>query len=343
MMIVGMFFLDAMEVAMEVQFNVAERQDLTVTFAEPTSAGAIYELAGLEGVMHLEPLRTVPARLVHGHRSRQTAITGLASGFRLHRVIDSDLETVELPPEGIVLSTKLAEIVGVTTGDMLTIEVLEGARPVREVVVSELVDEFLGTAAYMDLDALHRIMREGRVLSGAFLQVDGLEIDGLYSRFKATPTIVGVALKDAAIRSFRDTVQANMGIIIFFNQIFSSIIAFGVIYNAARISLSERSWELASLRVIGFTKGEISYILLGEFGMLTAVAIPLGIGIGYGLAALTVYSVGDTELYRIPLYVAPATYGMAILGVVTAALVSSLVVANRLGRLNVASVLKTRE
>ena len=343
MMIVGMFFLDAMEVAMEVQFNVAERQDLTVTFAEPTSAGALYELAGLEGVMNLEPLRIVPARLVHGHRSRQTAITGLASGFRLHRVIDSDLETVELPPEGIVLSTKLAEIIGVTTGDILTIEVLEGARPVREVVVSELVDEFLGTAAYMDLDALHRIMREGRVLSGAFLQVDGSEIDGLYSRFKATPTIVGVALKDAAIRSFRDTVQANMGIIIFFNQIFSSIIAFGVIYNAARISLSERSWELASLRVMGFTKGEISYILLGEFGMLTAVAIPLGIGIGYGLAALTVYSVGDTELYRIPLYVAPATYGMAILGVVTAALVSSLVVANRLGRLNLVSVLKTRE
>ena len=343
MMIVGMFFLDAMQVAMDVQFNVAERQDLTVTFVEPASPGALYELAGLDGVTHLEPLRSVPVRLVHGHRSRQTAITGLASGVRLHRVINSDLESVDLPPEGIVLSSKLAEIVGVEVGDMLTLEVLEGARPVREVVVAELVDEFLGTAAYMDLDALHRMMREGKVLSGAFLQVDESKMDELYRRFKRTPTVVGVALKDAAIRSFRDTVQANMGIIIFFNQIFSSIIAFGVIYNAARISLSERSWELASLRVMGFTKGEISYILLGEFGLLTAIAIPLGLGIGYGLAALTVYSVGDTELYRIPLYVAPATYGMAVLGVVAAALVSSVVVAHRLGRLNLVGVLKTRE
>ncbi len=343
MMIVGMFFLDAMQAAMEVQFSVAERQDLTVTFVEPASPGALYELASLEGVMHLEPLRIVPARLRFGHRSRQTAITGLASGVSLHRIIDSDLDVVNLPPEGIVLSTKLGEILGAEAGDMLTVEVLEGARPVREIVVSELVDEFLGTAAYMDLGALHRMMREGRVLSGAFLDVDGSRLDELYRRFKLTPSVVGVTLKDAAIRSFKDTVEANMAVLIFFNQIFSSIIAFGVIYNAARISLSERSWELASLRVMGFTKGEISYILLGEFGVLTAIAIPLGMAIGYALAALTVYSVGDTELYRIPLFVAPATYGMAVLGVVVAALVSSLVVGRRLGRLDLVGVLKTRE
>jgi putative ABC transport system permease protein len=343
MMIVGMFFLDAMQAAMEVQFSVAERQDLTVTFVEPASPGALYELASLEGVMHLEPLRIVPARLRFGNRSRQTAITGLASGVSLHRVIDSDLDVVNLPPEGIVLSTKLGEILGAEAGDMLTVEVLEGARPVREIVVSELVDEFLGTAAYMDLGALHRMMREGRVLSGAFLDVDSSRLDELYRRFKLTPSVVGVSLKDAAIRSFKDTVEAHMAVLMFFNQIFSSIIAFGVIYNAARISLSERSWELASLRVMGFTKGEISYILLGEFGVLTALAIPLGLAVGYALAALTVYSVGDTELYRIPLFVAPATYGMAVLGVVVAALVSSLVVGRRLGRLDLVGVLKTRE
>ncbi len=343
MMIVGMFFLDAMQVAMDVQFNVAQRQDLTVTFVEPASPRALYEIASLDGVMHFEPMRAVPARLRFGHRSRQTGITGLAQGVNLNRVIDSDLNVVELPPEGIVLSSTLGEILGAEVGDTLTVEVLEGARPVREVVVSELVDEFLGTSAYMDLDALHRMMREGQVLSGAFLQVDSSMIDQLYSRFKLTPAVVGVALKNAAIQSFKDTVEANMAIIIFFNQIFSSIIAFGVIYNAARISLSERSWELASLRVMGFTKGEISYILLGEFAVLTAVAIPLGLALGYGLAAFVVATIGSTELYRIPLYVAPATFGMAVAGVVAAAAVSSLVVRRRLDRLDLVGVLKTRE
>ncbi len=343
MMIVGMFFLDAMQVAMDVQFNVAQRQDLTVTFVEPASPRSLYEIANLDGVMHLEPMRSVPARLRFGHRSRQTSVTGLAAGVNLNRVIDTDLDVVELPPEGIVLSTTLGEILGAGVGDTLSVEVLEGARPVRDVVVSRLVDEFLGMSAYMDLDGLHRMMREGQVLSGAFLQVDSSRLDQLYGRFKRTPAVVGVALKDAAIRSFKETVEANMGIIIFFNQIFSSIIAFGVIYNAARISLSERSWELASLRVMGFTKGEISYILLGEFAALTAVAIPLGLGLGYGLAAFTVYTIGSTELYRIPLHVAPATFGMAVAGVIVAAAVSSLVVRRRLNSLDLVSVLKTRE
>ena len=343
MMIVGMFFLDAMQVAMDVQFNVAERQDLTVTFMDPASPGSLYEIASLDGVMHLEPMRSVPVRLRFGHRSRQTSVTGLAAGVNLHRVIDSDLDVVELPSEGIVLSTTLGEILGAGVGDTLSLEVLEGARPVHDVVVSRLVDEFLGTSAYMDLDALHRMMREGQVLSGAFLMVDSSRLDQLYGRFKRTPAVVGVALKDAAIRSFKETIEANMGILIFFNQIFSSIIAFGVIYNAARISLSERSWELASLRVMGFTKGEISYILLGEFAALTAVAIPLGLGLGYGLAAFVVYTIGRTELYRIPLHVAPATFGMAVAGVIVAAVVSSLVVRRRLNRLDLVGVLKTRE
>jgi putative ABC transport system permease protein len=155
--------------------------------------------------------------------------------------------------------------------------------------------------------------------------------------------VAAVALKDAAIQSFQETVQQNIGVIIFFNQLFSGTIAFGVIYNAARVSLSERSWELASLRVIGFTRGEISYILLGEFGAMALVAIPLGLGIGYVLAAITVETIGSTELYRIPLVVGPATYAQATLSVLGATIVSGLVVRRKLNRLDLVGVLKTRE
>ena len=343
MMIVGMFFLDSMHYAMDVQFNVAQRHDLMVSFVEPAAPRSLYEIASLEGVMHLEPMRSVPARLRFGHRERQVGITGLIDGSDLNRVIDSNLEQVSLPPDGLVLSTKLAEILDVSEGDTITMEVLEGRRPVRQVVVAQIVEEFMGTSAYMEIGALRRVMREGRVLSGAYLQVDRASIDDLYSRLKATPAVVGVALKDAAIQSFRDTVEQNMAIIIFFNQIFSSIIAFGVIYNAARISLSERRWELASLRVMGFTRGEISYILLGEFAILTALAVPLGLVIGYGLAALTVATVGDTELYRIPLVVGSETFATAAAGVILAAVVSGLVVRRRLDHLDLVAVLKTRE
>ncbi len=343
MMIVGMFFLDSMSYAMDIQFNVIERQDLTVSFVEPTAPRAFYEIAGMDGVMRTEPLRSVPVRLRFGHRSRQAGVTGIAGDATLSRLLDTDLAPVRLPPDGIVLSTKLAEILAAERGDTLIMEVLEGPRPTLEVVVARVVEEFMGASAYMDIRALRRLMREGRVLSGAFLQVDSSRLDDLYSRLKETPGVAGVALKDAAIQSFKDTVEANMATLIFFNILFAGTIALGVIYNAARIALSERSWELASLRVMGFTKGEISYILLGEFALLTAAAVPLGLGIGYGLAALTVATIGDTELYRVPLVIATSTYASAAAAVLAAAVASSLAVRHRLNRLDLVAVLKTRE
>lgn len=343
MVIEGMFFLDAMDFAMNVQFNLAQRQDLMVSLFEPASPRALYELRHLKGVMQLEPTRSVPARLRLGHRSRQTAITGLVESPELNRVIDHNLKPVRLEQDGILLSTKMAEILGAAPGDVLTVEVLEGERPVRQVVVADVVEEFLGASVYMEINALRRLVREGRVLSGAFMQVDARDVDELYATLRKIPSVAGVSLKNAAIQSFRDSIEQNMAVIIFFNQLFSGIIAFGVIYNAARISLSERSWELASLRVLGFTKGEISYILIGEFAILTAVAVPLGLLIGYGLADLTVATVGSTELYRIPLVVAPSTFGSAALTVLVASGVSSLVVHHRLGRLDLVGVLKTGE
>ena len=213
----------------------------------------------------------------------------------------------------------------------------------REVQVAAVVDEFLGTSAYMEIGALRDLMREGGVVTGAFLQVDSSEVDRLLVRLKNTPSVAAVALKDASAQAFRDTVQQNIGVIVFFNQIFSSVIAFGVVYNAARISLSERSWELASLRVIGFTKREIAYILLGEFALLTAIAIPTGLLLGYGLAWFTVETIGSNELYRIPLVVGNNTYGRAAISVLVATMFSSMVIWRKLNRLDLVGVLKTRD
>ncbi len=342
MLVVGLFFIDSIDELMDVQFNVIDRQDVTVTFVEPASAGAFHELAGLPGVLAAERSRAVPARLVHGHRSRQSALIGVVDGARLHRVVDASLRQVSLPPEGLVLSTKLAEILDARPGDDVTLQILEGTRPVRQVRVSHLVEEYLGTAAYMDAGALHRMMREGENLSGAYLQVDALQAEELYRRLKEIPAVAGVALKSAALASFKKTMDESMGIMIFFSVFFASIIAFGVVYNAARISLSERSRELASLRVMGFTRGEISFILLGELAFLTLLALPVGIALGYSLAWLTCEAY-DTELYRFPLVVSARTAGFSVLTVIFAAIVSGLVVRRRLDRLDLVEVLKTRE
>jgi len=342
MMVVGMFWIDAMDLMMDVQYNVAQRQDITVTFVEPASSRSLHEIERMPGVVYAETLRSVPVRLRYGHRSRMGAITGLAAGARLSRVVNTDFRPVTIQPEGLVLSSKLGQILGVQAGDELIVEVLEGRRPTRTVMVTELVDEFLGTSAYMESTALHAMLREGHSLSGAFIQVDPLHAAQLYRRLKAVPFVAGVALKSAAVDSFYDTIGESLGIMIFFNVLFAGIIAFGVVYNAARISLSERGRELASLRVMGFSRGEISFILLGELALVTLISLPIGMALGYWLSALVVTAY-DTEVYRFPLVVSSATYAYAALTVGAAALISGAVVKRKLNNLDLVEVLKTRE
>jgi putative ABC transport system permease protein len=200
----------------------------------------------------------------------------------------------------------------------------------------------MGTSAYMEIDALRRLAGEGGTLSGAFLRVDPAQSGALYAHLKDTPAVAGVALKRTALESFDKTLAETFYVMIFFNLLFSGVIAFGVVYNAARVSLSERSRELASLRVLGFTRGEISFILLGELAAVTAMAIPIGMVMGYIFAGLLVAAF-NTELYRFPLVVSPRTFGYAASAVLVAATLSGLAVRRRLDHLDLVAVLKTRE
>jgi putative ABC transport system permease protein len=281
-------------------------------------------------------------RLRHGTRSRQVGILGLPSTPRLNRVIGQSQGVVNLPPDGLVLSSTLGEALGVDVGDRLTVEVLEGARPVRRVLVSRLVDEYMGTSAYMEIGALRRLMREGAVVSGAFLKVDPAEIERLHAHLKETPRVAGVSLSAAAYESFQETIGETLGLMISINLIFAAVIACGVVYNSARISLSERERDLASLRVLGFTRTEISFILLGELAVVTLLAVPLGLVLGYGFCRGIMEALA-TELLRIPMVAEPASYASAAVAVVLVSALSGLAVRRRLDRLDLVAVLKSRE
>jgi putative ABC transport system permease protein len=325
-----------------VQFKLASREDLSVTFTEPTSRRADYSLRSLQGMERVEVFRAVPVRLHYQHRSYRTAIRGIEPGGDLQRLLDVDQRPIRLPPHGIVLTDFLGEILGVRPGDRLIVEVLEGSRPVREVSVAGLVKEYMGVAAYMDLAALNRFMREGPAISGAYLAVDDRYRPEIYAQLKEMPRIAGTVVREQEIQSFEQTMQETM---LFFTSIatmFAVIIAFGVVYNSARIALTERSRELASLRVLGFTRAEISYILLGELALLTLAALPLGLAIGRGICAYFVASV-RSDLYRIPLVIGSNTYAFAATVVLIASAISGWAVRRKLDHLDLVAVLKTRE
>jgi putative ABC transport system permease protein len=269
-------------------------------------------------------------------------VTGVPPTPRFKRIVDRNGRPVRLAPSGVVLSSVLADVLGVSPGDTVSLDVLEGHRPSRDVEVAGVVDDILGLSAYMDLAALHRLMREGDVSTGALLLVDPTHDAELSAALKRTPLVAGAGFKRVVLQTFRDVMAANMSTTIAINLLFAGIIAFGVVYNAARISLSERSRELASLRVLGYTRAEISLILLGELALLTMLSLPIGGILGYGLSALIVQSI-ESEVYRFPLYVSRSAVAWSCLGIMAASLFSALVVRRRLDRLDLVAVLKVRE
>ena len=342
MMLVARFMFDAVDHMMNVQFNLVQRDDVTVLFHEPRAASAAYEIRQLPGVLRAEPFRAVPVRLRHAHRSKQIEVTGLSGDSQLRQIVDSRLHTIALPPDGLLLTRKLGEMLGVTTGDTVTLEVLEGARPVREVTVAGLSDELIGIGAYMDARALAHLLREDDLVSGAYLSVDPVHADQLYGRLKRMPAVSGVAIRDAMVKSVKDIIDRAFTTVSIIEMLFAAIIVGGMVYNSVRIALSERGNELASLRVLGFTQREVVVLLLGEQALLTLCAIPVGLLMGYGMCAALAPAF-DRELFRLPLVFSQMTFVYPVIATLISAILSALLVARRLRHLDLIAVLKTRE
>lgn len=343
LMMVGNYQRGAIDFMVDIQFRQAAREDLAVGFIEPTSGRALHELAQLPGVRHVEGFRDVAANLRFGQYHYRSAVYGIEPDGLLHRSLDRNLRPVQVPPGGIVLTDHLANnILHVKTGDLLTVEVLEGRRQVLRVPVLGITRQYLGVSAYMRREDLNTLLKEGEVVSGAYLGHQPEAATDLYGRLHDRPRVLGLVAHAAAIKSF----YATLGeFVLFFNMVatlLAATIAFGVVYNSARIALSERGRELASLRVLGFTQVEIAYILLGELAVLTLAAIPLGFLVGAGLCGILVVAF-ETDLYRLPLVLEPYNFALSASVVMVSAVVSGLLVWRQLGRLDLVGVLKTRE
>lgn len=341
-MMTGRFSSDSFDYMIDVQFRLSQREDLGVTFVEPTSWRALHSLVSLPGVIYGEVHRAVPVRLKFEHRSYRTTIQGVEPGAHLQHLLDVDLQPIEVPPEGVVLTDHLAKILGVSPGGWLTVEVLEGNRPVRRLPVVALAKQYIGVFGYMQRAALNRLMREGNTISGVNLAVDPLHQSEVYARLKEIPRIAATTIRKQSVTSFQEVQAETVLFFTFVATLLGATIAFGVVYNTARIALAERSRELASLRVLGFTRWEISYILLGELGVITLAAMPLGFVAGNLLSGYLASQM-QTDLYRVPLVLAPSTYAFAAAVVLGSACVSAFAVRRKLDHLDLVAVLKTKE
>lgn len=341
-LVVSMFVRGTMEQLIDVTYFMADRQDATVSFFEKRNSEVLFQLARLPGVLVTEGYREVPVRIRNGSVERRVVITGRPRDADLRRIIDVDLRPVVLPDNGLAISGFLARILGVNLGDTVEIDLLEGARRSVVLQVSALVEDYFGIQGMMDAEALRRLMREPPAVTSVNLSFDQSKREAFYKAIKSMPAVSGLGLQQSSLTNFRQTTAVIINMMAGIYIGLAVVIAFGVVYNNARISLSERARELASLRVLGFGRGEVLWILLLELVLLTIAAQPLGWAMGYGLAWIMKTQLAG-ELMRVRLIVTPATLVLATSIVLLAAFVSALVIRERISRLDLVSVLKTRD
>lgn len=338
----GLFWFDAIAHMVDVAFGRIERGDAFVTFSTPVPARVLHELQSMPGVLLAEGQRIVPVRLVAGHRTYRTSLVGLSDRSELKVLRDPALTPIEVPPDGLMLSRALAETLGLHIGDSVTIEVQETKRPVLHLPVVKLSEDILGFSATMDITALNRLLREGEVVNAAALKLDQNLSHLTWQRIQSTPRIEASSVKALWLALFDETIAGMLIVGALILAGFGLLIAVGVVYNSARVAFQERAWELASLRILGFTRAEVATILLSELAFELVVAIPIGLVVGYGLIKMIV-TLRIRESFQVPVVIEPASYAIAALVVLAAAAASAFVVRRRIDTLDLVSVLKTRD
>jgi len=340
--IMGYFFRDAIEAIVDSQFNLSMRGDVIVWMNDPVDAGAARELARLPGVLQVEPGRRLAVRFSHGHRSQKGLVDGHPEPARLQRVVDVQQRAVEAPLDGLLMTDRLADKLRLKPGDLVTVEVREGRREVLQIPLRATVSDMMGLNAFIQRDALNALLGDGDVANFFSLRTARSDLPRVLEATQALPKVAGAFSKATMVRNMEEISARNVRIMSTILTVFAAVIAVGVVYNNARIALAERSWELASLRVLGFTRGEVSLLLLGELAIGIAIALPLGMLLGWGLTHAIV-GLMRTDQFLFPVVIQPRTYAWAAICVVAAGLGSALVVRRRIDRLDMVAALKTRE
>jgi putative ABC transport system permease protein len=341
--ILGRFGYDAYGPMMQVQFERQQREDLTVSFLEAMQQRSLGYLAHIPGVEEIEGIRTTAVRMRSGHHWRDTPLIGIPRDAQLRQLFSLDFQHVPIPEQGVLLTSVLGEILDVQAGDVIQIELKEGDRGDRELAVAGLIEEGFGLQGYVSKTNLHRLLREAPRFSSALLRIDASMEREVQSRLNDIPAIQAVSRKRDAIASFEKQTDETMNVMTFIMTLFATAIAVSIVYNNARVSVSMRGRDLATLRVIGFTRGEISGILLGEQAVQIALAIPLGLLLGTLGAKALIASWADPELFRMPFLISNQTYAFSVVVVLASGIASALLVRRKLDRLDLIAVLKTRE
>lgn len=342
LLIVARSFPAVMDYLLDVHFGQGNRQEVTLSFIESREMGVLHDVERLPGVLYAEPFRMADVVLRHGRRRVQETIIGVPDGARLSRTIGAGGEPTALSTAGVTLALSLAQKLGARPGDTIEVEQTRGQRMTAHVRVGGIAEPMLGSSAYMNLDALARLMREPGRISGAHVRMDAAQHSRFNQALKETPALVGASFVTLAEHSMRTNFDEHIGLMIAIYSAFAAVMAGGVAFSAARVTLAEQERDLATLRVLGFTRTEVSYVLIGEIAVLAFLAVPFGCLIGTGMA-MWLMQLFRTDMYAFPWVFDPSSYAFAVAFTLACVIIAALIVRRDVDRLDMVGVLKARD
>lgn len=334
--------LDSLDVMVRRQFEEVQREDVAVGFAHPVSPAVVSSLERLPGVLAAEGQRVVPVRVRTARRTREVALVVTPDGSTLRRQLDAGGRELPLPSSGVALSRALADVLDIAPGDPIDVDILEGSRTRRVLRVTALIDDAFGLYVYAREPAFLRETGEPRVVSEVMLSIDRREIDALWRALARFPSVTAFVRPEVERDTFRRQIAEVFRTFQFILAGFALAIAVAVVFNNARIAFVARARDLATLRILGFTRAEVARGLLAEQVVQLALGIPLGLPLGGWLVSL-VLSLPDVELYRLPRWVASASYATGGVAVLAAGLLCALWVALGVRRMDLVAVLKAAD
>ncbi|HEX4923787.1 MAG TPA: ABC transporter permease [Bdellovibrionales bacterium] len=333
---------DMINYLIETQFQRIQREDVAITFLSPQKQGGLRELANMEGVIAVEGYRNVPARIRFLNHKRELGLMGWPESAQMRQRLDSEFQTIPLPDHGLLLSRFFQKKWDMRPGQLVDIEILEGAQRTIQVSVTGFTDDLIGISASMKIEELWRILQEEESYNMAALKADPNRMSELYVRLQELPKVGSVSIRRALYKgletTFGEMIRASTLVLI----LFALVIAVGIVYNSVRVSFSERAWEMASLRVLGFDKSSVFGMLLSEVGVQVLFAAVPGCLLGFYLVHLSVKLI-HMETFGFPVVIKGATYAEAVLVVLVALAISSWAVYRMISRLSLAEALKARE
>ena len=343
LLIMGYCMLDAMDYMLDFQFREVQREDLRVAFQREHGKETLYDIERFDHVRRAEPVLEYPFTMRAGWRKKDTVVTGLPAGAELKRLINVDGQEVAIESTGLVLSDKLARELAVGPGDTVLLKPLMGRiKKEKSVTVSRVAQQYLGSGAYMDIEALSRILDEPFVMNAVLLRTDEGSALEVKEHLKEIADIASVSFAEEVLQSLLSTLAQSMKMMNVTMLIFAGVIAFSIIYNVTSVALAERERELASLRVLGLTTAEVGRIMYYENFLLGAMGILAGIPVGYGISKwlITMY---DTDLFRMPFYIENRTYIWCAVIIGIFVIMANGAVWRKVRRLDLIEVLKERE